>query len=315
MIAHCKSIMGWKVPAPGFHPLSFVGAAQLELLGPAHVDLTDVPVLSFSKIRTKMRKRYYLIAAVALLLCYTGLVEPNWLKTRTHDIAIAGLAGDVTIVHIADTHIKKIGFRERRVLSEIERINPDYVFLSGDLLKSDSKMGVGLSFLSGLTARRGVYMVCGNADWAITKAILLGEIPRTFSGWRVLANESIDCDDFTLVGISDPVSCRDDLAQAFANVEGGKPVFLLTHFYAKRLMAKIDSLGVAMIFSAHTHGGQVGFGPLVSRIPYAHRSPYVAGLYHLNGAYLYVTRGVGVNIFPLRFLCRPEIAVFHLRGA
>lgn len=273
-------------------------------------------MLSFSKIRTKMRKRIYIIlAGVVLLLFYTGLVEPNWLRTRTYNLAIAGLAGDLTVVHIADIHTTKMGFRERRALSEIRRINPDYVLVAGDLLKPDSKLSVGLEFLSSLTAKRGVFLVTGNADWGIAKALRQNEIPVAFSGWRILNNESVDCGDFTLVGVGDPVNGWDDLDKAFAGVGSAKPVFLLTHFYAKRIAAKIDSLGVAMIFSAHTHGGQVGLGLLVRQIPYAYRSQYLAGLYRLDGAYLHVTRGVGVNIFPLRFLCRPEIAVFHLRGA
>lgn len=283
----------------------------------ARVDLAVAPVLSFNEIRIKMHKpRYFIVLiALALILVYSGLIEPNWLRVRTYDLVIPGLASDLTVVHIADIHTTKIAFRERRALSEIEKINPDYVFLAGDLLKADSKVEVGLDFLSGLTAKRGVYMVFGNGEWVLDKALAFRQVPRAFAKWRILINESVDCGDFTLVGLGDPVSCRENLAKAFADVKGDKPVLLLTHFYAKRLAAKIDSLGVAMIFAGHTHGGQVGLDALVSRIPYAHRSQYIAGLYHLDGRYLYVTRGVGVNIFPLRFLCRPEIAVFHLKGA
>lgn len=273
-------------------------------------------MLSFSKIRTEMRKlHYFIIAVVALLLAYMGLVEPNWLTTRTYDVVIPGLAHDVTVVHIADVHTTKMGFRERRALSEIERISPDYVFLTGDLLKAHSKVGVGLDFLSGLAAKRGVYLVFGNGDCVLARAVVYKEAPKAYANWRILVNESFDCGDFTLVGVGDPVSCGDDLERAVAKLEAGKPVFLLTHFYAKRLAAKIDSLGVAMTFSGHTHGGQVGLGLLVNHTPYAHRSQHISGPYRLDGAYLHVTRGVGVNIFPLRFLCRPEIAVFHLRGA
>jgi predicted MPP superfamily phosphohydrolase len=176
-------------------------------------------------------------------------------------------------------------------------------------------LGDGLSFLSALDAARGVFAVTGNSDWPIDKAIRNKEMPTAFGKWRILTNENVDCGEFVLVGLGDPVTCRDDLERAVSGIDAGKPVFLLTHFYAKRFAPKIDSLGIAMVFSAHTHGGQVGFGPLVSRIPYAYRSQYLAGLYSIGTAHLYVTRGVGVNIFPLRFLCRPEIAVFHLKGA
>ena len=179
-----------------------------------------------------------------------------------------------------------------------------------------SGLATGLAFLSSIQSKSGVYFVPGNGDEIMTKAIEHGQMPASFSEWRILMNESVDCGDFTLVGIDDPVRCRDDEAKAFRNVTDAKPVFVLTHFYAKKLLTKIgEERRVDFTFSSHTHGGQIGFGPIVRRIPYAHRSKYIAGLYRLDGGYLYVTRGVGVNLFPLRFFCRPEIAVFHLRGA
>ncbi len=36
------------------------------------------------------------------------------------------------------------------------------------------------------------------------------------------------------------------------------------------------------------------------------------GLYQIDGRRLYVTRGIGTSFLPLRFLCRPEVVVFHL---
>jgi predicted MPP superfamily phosphohydrolase len=261
-----------------------------------------------------MRKRLLVIAAVAVALCYAGLVEPNWLKVRTFDLSVPGLGADLTIVHIADVHTNYMGFRERRVLDIIDKVNPDYVFMTGDLLKSNSQLKDGLAFLAGLSPKRGVYMVPGNADAVLLRAIEHGEMPKAFGDWRVLMNESIDCGPFTLVGIDDPVRCRDNVAAAMRGVTADKPIFVLTHFHAKRVLASLRNRGVALIFSGHTHGGQIGFGPLVSHITYAHRSKYVAGLYTVDGTRLYVTRGVGTNLFPLRIACRPEVVIFHLRG-
>ncbi|MFZ1948180.1 MAG: metallophosphoesterase [bacterium] len=262
-----------------------------------------------------MRIRLFIIAAVALVLAYAGLVEPNWLKVRTYDLAVPGLASEVTVVHIADIHTNKIGARENKALDAIERINPDYVLVAGDLLKGENALTEGLTFLSRLTARRAIYVVPGNADHTLIEAVESGEVPRSFGGWRILMNESVDCGSFTLVGIDDPVRCRDDVKMAFAGVTHTKPIFVLTHFLARKHLDDMREHNVDMIFSGHTHGGQIGAGPLVSRIPYAHRSRYIAGLYRFNTGWLYVTRGVGTNLFPLRLLCRPEVTVFHLKGA
>jgi hypothetical protein len=261
-----------------------------------------------------MRIRLHILVAVALVVLYAGLVEPNWLKVRTYDLAIPGLAADLTIVHIADIHTKNIGYRERRTLEVIREIDPDYVMISGDLLRSESEIKAGLTMLSSLQARRGVYFVPGNSDFRLIKAVETGEVPRVFGNWRILMNESVDCGPFVLVGIDDPVRCRDDLVRSFAGVTDGRPVVVMAHFHAKRVLAGLEGRGVDLVLSGHTHGGQIGLGPLVRYVPYAHRSKYVAGLYTVGGYFLHVTRGVGVNLFPFRLLCRPEIAVLHLKG-
>jgi predicted MPP superfamily phosphohydrolase len=41
--------------------------------------------------------------------------------------------------------------------------------------------------------------------------------------------------------------------------------------------------------------------------------PYIAGWGVFDRARLYISRGVGMGMFPLRFRCRPEIAVMTLR--
>ena len=77
--------------------------------------------------------------------------------------------------------------------------------------------------------------------------------------------------------------------------------------------------GVDLVLAGHTHGGQVripGIGPVItmSRIP----RNQAAGLTKLpSGVLLYVNRGIGMeggSAPRIRFLCRPEIAVFTIRG-
>jgi predicted MPP superfamily phosphohydrolase len=262
-----------------------------------------------------MRRRHLLVIAIGIFLFYSGLIEPNWIRVRTYDVAVEGLpAEEITVVHIADVHTTKMGRREVRTMETVNRIFPDYVFFTGDLLRAQSDIEVGLAFLSKLNAKYGVYAVLGNADENLITAIEHGLVGKEASNYRVLMNESADCGSFTLVGIDDPVRRRDDVEEAFAGVDRSKPIFALTHFHPDRLLSRMDRIGVDIVFSGHTHGGQTGLTALVGLVPYAYRSEYIAGLYRLDGSWLHVTRGIGTNKFPLRFLCRPEIDVFHITG-
>jgi predicted MPP superfamily phosphohydrolase len=236
-----------------------------------------------------MKKRFYILIAFGLLLCYSGLIEPYWISQTTHDLTIDGLGlKELTIVQIADIHTHKFGWRERETIRRIEEIDPDF--------------------------RYGIYLAPGNADGKILSAIRWGRIERDTLNCGILMNESVDCGPFVLVGIDDPVSGRENTADAFAGVTHTKPVFVMTHFHPDRLLRELEHLGADMVFSGHTHGGHIGIATVVGLVPYANRSKYMGGLYKLNHTYLSVTRGIGTGIFPFRFLCRPEIVVFHLRG-
>ena len=66
----------------------------------------------------------------------------------------------------------------------------------------------------------------------------------------------------------------------------------------------------SLMLSGHTHGGQVTLGGWAPVTP-AGSGPYVAGWYRDAAIPLYVSRGLGETLIPLRFWCPPEIAVFE----
>jgi predicted MPP superfamily phosphohydrolase len=62
--------------------------------------------------------------------------------------------------------------------------------------------------------------------------------------------------------------------------------------------------------SGHTHGGQVSLFDRPFWTPRGSGS-FVAGWYETPSCRLYVSRGVGMSILPIRFGARPEVAVFE----
>jgi predicted MPP superfamily phosphohydrolase len=68
-----------------------------------------------------------------------------------------------------------------------------------------------------------------------------------------------------------------------------------------------------LIVSGHTHGGQICIpflGPLWTPSRYGTR--FAIGLFNVNKMYLYVSRGLGETIVPLRFSCRRELTLIHI---
>jgi uncharacterized protein len=74
--------------------------------------------------------------------------------------------------------------------------------------------------------------------------------------------------------------------------------------------------GYDAVMSGHTHGGQVTVEILNQTLNMARFStPYVAGLYRLEGRSCYVTAGIGTIALPVRIGAPPEITVVRLTRA
>ena len=74
--------------------------------------------------------------------------------------------------------------------------------------------------------------------------------------------------------------------------------------------------GYDAVLSGHTHGGQVTVEILNQTLNVARfATPYVAGLYRLEGRSCYVTAGIGTIALPVRIGAPPEITVVRLTRA
>jgi predicted MPP superfamily phosphohydrolase len=74
--------------------------------------------------------------------------------------------------------------------------------------------------------------------------------------------------------------------------------------------------GVDLQLSGHNHGGQIRipfFGAPIVRSALGRK--YAQGLFDFGETQLYVNRGIGTVLLPLRFFCRPEITVFDFKGS
>ena len=87
----------------------------------------------------------------------------------------------------------------------------------------------------------------------------------------------------------------------------GEPAYRIGELAVRHGLTRIN-----LILAGHNHGGQVRI-PLVGAISIVphHRIFFDQGLFESQGTKLYVNRGIGTALLPVRFLCPPEITVFR----
>ena len=69
---------------------------------------------------------------------------------------------------------------------------------------------------------------------------------------------------------------------------------------------------LSLVLSGHTHGGQVVIPFLGPPVLPVKNKDYSSGLISTSRTQLFISRGLGWAIYPVRFNCYPEIAVLEL---
>ena len=96
-------------------------------------------------------------------------------------------------------------------------------------------------------------------------------------------------------------------------VPAGEPRIVLAHnpdTADEPWTARVD-----LMISGHTHGGQVVIPFLGAPILPVRNKAYASGLIETPRTRLFITRGLGWAILPVRFNCAPELALLELTGA
>jgi len=232
------------------------------------------------------------------------------------------------IVHLTDIHHSIFTPLEdvQRAVHLANLLRPDVVALTGDYVTlSASYIWPVARALGKLRARLGVFAVLGNHDFQVDA----GEIARALRAQaiRVLRNSHFalragfapyptarGSSALWIVGVDDLWWAADDLEAATRHVPGRDPKILLCHNPLGIRMAAAH--GVDLMLSGHTHGGQVRLpvvGSVYGRSKLGER--FVEGWNRLDGTQIYVNRGIGKVLLPLRVGCPPEIACIRLRRA
>ena len=229
------------------------------------------------------------------------------------------------VLHLGDLHVERITRRERELVEQVAALKPDLVLCSGDLLNT-SYVQDPLAWeacrwvLARLSAPLGAFVVSGtsSSDPPEVMAELVRGLPvRWLQDERVRVE--FEGGSLELIGLSCTHRPFLERPRLEALVREGSTDFRILLYHTPDLAPDAAELGVDLMLSGHTHGGQVRL-PLVGALfaSSLYGKAFEMGRYALNGMTLYVTRGVGLEGYMaprLRFLCPPEIVLWELEGA
>jgi predicted MPP superfamily phosphohydrolase len=114
-------------------------------------------------------------------------------------------------------------------------------------------------------------------------------------------------------GLDDLVAGRPDFSLVKKQLKPSDLTIILSHCPAFRdeIVKEKGVLKKDMVLSGHTHGGQVNFFGFAPYKPKG-SGKYLSGWYEEEAPKLYVSKGIGTSILPIRFGSRAEASVFYI---
>jgi len=275
------------------------------------------------------RKLLKLILLIAFIWAFL-YINNEWLQISRYEVqseripkAFAGLK----IVQISDLHDATFGEKQSRLVQKVQKLNPDFVFLTGDFIDSNRyDLQNSLDFVEQITPFTQVFYVTGNHEVAVNK---INEITQSLKdlGVHVLMDESAvierEGEELLIAGVQDPLInaiyppeeiIEEELEQA---IDWKNDSFKLLLSHRPEVFDVYVDKEIDLVFTGHAHGGQVripGIGGLIA--PGQGWFPkFTSGMHEKGKTKMVVSRGLGNSLIPYRIFNRPEIVLVTLKNS
>lgn len=281
------------------------------------------------------------------LAAYGFLIGRHAYRVYEVDLPVASLPRELDglrIAQLSDIHIGTYmsAAEVRRAVAMANELNPDLSIVTGDFITGPrDPLQACIAELSGLRAPLGVWGCNGNHE---IYADAQEEAAKLFArhGMKLLRQENAEIawrgGKFNLIGVDYQLTRGRNgrrlvmLAHTGSLMRPGMPNILLSH--NPNSFPRAAELGMDLMLTGHTHGGQVRVEILDHHFtPAGFYTPYEAGLYKrplgslstlsdrevwnahpsTSAALVYVNRGLGTIAAPVRLGVPPEISLLTLR--
>lgn len=231
------------------------------------------------------------------------------------------------ILQISDLHNKEFGNKQNKILAKIEKINPDIIVVTGDLIDSNNtNINISIELINKAINIAPIYYVSGNHEaWSGLYEDLKSKLEN--SGVVVLDNKKIkffnNNDSIDIIGLADTSFIKSNLLEYDSNVETNNLLNKLTKdstnfkillSHRPELFDIYSNSNVDLIFSGHAHGGQFRF-PFIGGLVAPDQGFFpklTEGIHSNNNTSMIISRGLGNSIIPLRIFNKPELIVVKL---
>ena len=257
--------------------------------------------------------------------------ENNYIKITNIDIVDSKIPSefkDFTIVHISDLHNKQFGKNQKNIISKINKISPDIIVITGDLISSYStNLDIAIDFINNAIKVAPIYYVNGNHESRLPEDYNSLKSQMKSASVNILENSyssiSKENSKINIIGINDPsfdalrlfeYTDEQIVSKNLEKLTNNSDEYTILLSHRPELFDTYCSYNINLVFAGHAHGGQIRL-PFIGGVIAPNQGffpQYTSGLYQKGNTNMIVSRGLGNSAFPFRINNRPEIVVVKL---
>ena len=279
-----------------------------------------------------MKKIIHFIIFLMILICailfYARFIGTTGLNTNEiviNDSNIPVSYDGLKIVYFTDIHYTRVitNKRVKELIDEINRLKPDLVFFTGDLIDTDSTPNEEnkqklINFLKEIKTKYGKYAVIGNHDYdnhleLVKEIYKLSNFTLLENSYDIIYNNN---NDKIFIGglntVSFDLADIDETMKYFDNNDNINYKIILVHEpdYTDTIVEKYPD--VNLILSGHSHAGQVRLPFIGGIFKNSNAIKYSEGFYQVNDTKLFISNGIGVSRYNFRLFNRPSINLYRI---
>jgi predicted MPP superfamily phosphohydrolase len=265
-----------------------------------------------------------LLIIVALIIVFFAYMnfEAGWVQITRIDFRKDRTSKNkcLKLLHLSDIHIEYLKVSVEKTRHIIDNEKPDAIIITGDHLISGKRAGEFISYLSFIMGDYPTFICLGNHEYKAFRnnhagfLRFLNDIRKT--GARLLINDTAPIyknkKRYDIIGLDDYREGIPDIETAMSSCSSDSVRIMIAHNPDQIL--EMSPGQVDYLFTGHFHGGQIRmpfrFELYIRRKDKLDKKGVIEGLHTIKGINMYINRGLGNSVVPLRFLARPEISVY-----
>ena len=224
---------------------------------------------------------------------------------------------DITIGHLTDTHFRngmEVDYYQSTI-DDLQNENPDMIIFTGDMFQehelTEELITTAKAFFNSFEAEH-LYAVLGNHDYYSETTLATVQEILTEAGFTILINENIvltiNNQQINIIGLDDLTYGDTNYQTILDTSKEYDRTIVLSH--EPDTFDDVHPYPVNVMFSGHSHGGQIRLPFIGSIINVPGSRIYNERTYLKNDTRLYISFGLGQSVINLRMYDPQQIEIY-----